>query len=481
MIEFSGAKRGYPWHGLWRQTPGVATGVITTPSGGDVTLPDMLTPSDGDCFLVAVPGMPSVETTPAEAASGQTWLSYALLSGKDSLLYGRNLGRERHIYVDDQGRSWRVLVQLVGTRGDGEIRAYIEVQRLGVVGVSSAPWSAPIELVVSYETSPDYAYGWSAEDIPIRLDINSLGSRMLVGAPRTVGYAAIAEIDLTGSPADGNFSASISLLADEQEDVWAVTNGDDVYVWMQFEEVSPGVWEWTGPYTSDVWPDGPLTYSVLRWTLGSTASHRYIAGARYSSVGAVEVARYEMDYSFSMTPTVSSSGRPAPASQDVVENIRVAVVCGAQSSQISVAQTQHGDGILFGGAADHFSFSGVVTISGMGDIPTFAELGRSPVNALDIYANLIQFPTPNMMIGGRFSNAVYAAVTPAVTIHPALPGTAIWNLSAAMIGPMIGKIGSISTPVIVESVTDSKPNFFATEHPVTGAIATATDQLICWV
>ncbi len=113
---FAGAKSGHPWHGVWSGT----TGKITTPGGGDIDCPGVPpkarlqnlpihidTAHAGDCYMVAVPGMPAVTTTPSEAAAGQTWLNYGLISGARNRLMGIELGAGDWIYVAPDKTRWR--------------------------------------------------------------------------------------------------------------------------------------------------------------------------------------------------------------------------------------------------------------------------------------------------------------------------------------------------------------------------------------
>lgn len=113
---FAGAKSGHPWHGVWSGT----TGKITTPGGGDIDCPGVPpkarlqnlpihidTAHAGDCYMLAVPGMPAVTTTPSEAAAGQTWLNYGLISGARNRLMGIELGAGDWIYVAPDKTRWR--------------------------------------------------------------------------------------------------------------------------------------------------------------------------------------------------------------------------------------------------------------------------------------------------------------------------------------------------------------------------------------
>jgi len=114
---FPGEKFGHPWHGSWSGS----TGKISTPAGGDIDCPGQPpkvraqnlpryvdTAHSGDCFKVAVPGLPAVTTTPEEAATGKTWLNYGLISGARHRLFGIELGKDDWIYIAPDGSRWRV-------------------------------------------------------------------------------------------------------------------------------------------------------------------------------------------------------------------------------------------------------------------------------------------------------------------------------------------------------------------------------------
>lgn len=114
---FAGDKFGHPWHGAWSG----ATGKITTPAGGDIDCPGLPptvrsqnlpmrsdTAHSGDCYLLAVPDMPAVTTSPEDAAAGKTWLNYGLISGAKNRLMGIELGRDGWIYIAPDKTRWRV-------------------------------------------------------------------------------------------------------------------------------------------------------------------------------------------------------------------------------------------------------------------------------------------------------------------------------------------------------------------------------------
>lgn len=90
---------GDPWHGLYR--------------GGVLELPNATTrtmlgtePTGGSNRKVAIPGIAAPTTSPTETALGMTWNNYAVITGDLNRLYGKNLGDNAWLYVDDSLVPW---------------------------------------------------------------------------------------------------------------------------------------------------------------------------------------------------------------------------------------------------------------------------------------------------------------------------------------------------------------------------------------
>lgn len=221
MIEFGGDKIGYPWHGLYR----AATDKITTPAGGDVSLPGYSNPGiDGSTFLIQIPGRPAVETTTAEAASGKTWLNYAIVAGKNGFIYGQAMGVERMIYVDPAGRCWLLAIHASGSRDDGAVELYVRWVRFGLfvdaVEASAVEWVATATKTVGFTLHTGYPVPGDSSWVEIQ-DISPNGQRLLLAVRRnTVGCAAVVEAVFSGSPADGTFDFTLQSLWDEAGEAW---------------------------------------------------------------------------------------------------------------------------------------------------------------------------------------------------------------------------------------------------------------------
>lgn len=228
MIEFGGVKCGWPWGGLYRRS----TDKITTPAGGDIERPTgSVWPFNGDCHLIQLPGLPEPITTPAEAASGQTWRNYGLISG--GTIYGQALGGNVYLYIDPQGDAWSFLLPFSGSRTGGQFSVEVWARRFGRVMPASTPGEAPSQ---RWSGSVGFSIN-SAGPADVNtdagfhvLDVAKNGRRVLFGGWRYYSgigmdslsprrYYAIAELVIDGTPGV-DLDCSITLLADESSEVW---------------------------------------------------------------------------------------------------------------------------------------------------------------------------------------------------------------------------------------------------------------------
>lgn len=230
MIEFGGVKCGWPWGGLYRRS----TDKITTPAGGDIDRPTgSVWPFNGDCYLIQLPGLPNPITTPAEAAAGQTWRNYGLISG--GTIYGHDLGGNVYLYIDPQGDAWSILLPFSGSRMGGQFSVEVWARRFGRVMPASTPGEAPS---LRWSGSVGFSINSAAPaDVNTDagfhvLDVAKNGRRVLFGGWRYYSgagmdslsprrYYAIAELVIDGTPGV-DLDCSITLLADESSEVWDV-------------------------------------------------------------------------------------------------------------------------------------------------------------------------------------------------------------------------------------------------------------------
>ena len=90
---------GDPLHGL------STNGVLALTNGQ--THPVYNPPNNGDCYIFKIPGLP----TPPAAPGGLTWLNYAVLTGFNRRLYGRNIDSRAWLFLDASGVVWLASIQ----------------------------------------------------------------------------------------------------------------------------------------------------------------------------------------------------------------------------------------------------------------------------------------------------------------------------------------------------------------------------------
>ena len=108
---------GLPYHGR------VVGGALTLPNSAviDYAQPGTSRGSDGETHLVRAPGAAVLERSAEEqaddTAAGRQWKIYAILSGKNRMIGGQELGENHWIYCDADGGNWVVSLQLekIGT------------------------------------------------------------------------------------------------------------------------------------------------------------------------------------------------------------------------------------------------------------------------------------------------------------------------------------------------------------------------------
>jgi hypothetical protein len=524
MIEFGGQNAGWPWHGIYR----ASTGKLTT-AGGDIDLPGQA-PNDGDCYLIQIPGLPTPDVSPDEVSAGMVWKNYALIyAGR---LYGKDLGGI--VYIDSENRPWRVFVTRGGTRTQKEIRVTVAAQRFGVVGPGAAPTLALAQMTVSFETHPDYPSGFAGNtDLAQILDVATNGKSFLVGVPRyRRGFAAIAEITLSGSPADGNFASNMSLLADELAiDNWSGVTGASsssgrwwLGLWREVDWSSPPVADSNGNYPVSpgayyaangdiVYFDGSsyathATYS-LRLTTGgaqpdsvanmgdgymsSVFSYRpfdvirpntkWLCGARYDASGAAKVIAASIDTrtdydepSFDDTPAYVSlsDSVPATASFGLIASAGVCTV----SAEITAGETvlERSEQVVTTTTPGDDSYAMTLTRNGsLAETVTYsAPLGSGYSyirfgGGISPASYITSTLTADRDVGvRRVTNSVYQSI---------MPGLAISNNSSSPISLVTQKYAGRYSGRLGQA---DYVAYYASEHPVTGDIEQGSDT-VCWV
>lgn len=522
MIEFGGEKIGHPWHGLYRAD----IEKIVTPAGGNIDPPGAV-PDSGDCYLVQIPGMPVPETTPAEAAGGQTWLNYALVS--DGRVYGKDIGQG--LYIDAAGRAWRLTIWLGGSRASKTITATVQATRFGEIGSGSATSVTRPEMSVTFDTNPDYPAFSGETTGAFLLDVALNGTKFLVGIRRRRGFSAVAEVTLSGSPADGSFSSSMALLADES----TIDDWSDLYSEESSGQYYLGVWreiDWSAPPSPFPSGDFPSTpgfyydidgvYTAFNGTSYSTGANywleittggteptlagalddgylgfvdgyrpidifrpdtKWLAGARYGIDWTAELFTASVgmraDYDppvFDDTPIYLAFGAGAPSLSSfglVASSGTCAVTCRTKaadtvidaSEQVVVTETP-GDDVYTMTLSRNGSFVSSVSYAAPdGSGYAYWRFGGaiSPVSFITSSAS------ENNNVGvRRVSNSIYQSAMPGLVISTN-PGSPISLVSAQFFSRYAGRL----------SVAEYS-GFYATEHPVTGVIAQGSN-VVCWV
>lgn len=534
MIEFGGKNIGNPWHGLYKQS----TGLITTPSGIEVELPSGQYPLTGDCFLVALPGLPEPETSDSDAAVGKTWLNYALISGRNRVFYGRTLG-EGIVYVAPDRSTWRVVVSPWGTRVEQEVHVQLSIQPFAGVVRSDVEYFTPITLTRSVSFSLGGVYDgqnsdqWLAEVV----DIDKNGAGVLIAVPRQWGVAAVVLLELSGIPGL-DFNATLALLADEstEDDVFGPgeTVEDPVSLMMRrdfswgadplplrYEDgvpvypSSPGIYNaadgtsfsfdgasyavdatyslerhdgdaptivgspWANPF------DGYISVAVdQRYSYDLTSS--FLVGARFADGSAQLVRATYRNYShtpvfgYSADPIVRSVGAPAAAlpaeySETLTSGVVATISSGGRTAEAIAEVSVFGSG----------SFS-IPVSPGLGG--GFGGDYAGSATASGQAPEVISFSRPpsnesrDLTIAGpralanlcRISNSIYAPVL------YRLDGNSIGFVDATIrvVGPFLGNTGDAAEFVEVQ---DSGGAVHGSEHPVTGSVVVSGNGVICWV
>lgn len=517
MIEFGGSNIGWPRHGIYR----ASTGKLTTP-GGDIDLPGR-DPNGGDCYLIQIPGLPTPSTSTEEAADGQTWVNHALIY--DGNLYGKDIGGG-FIYIDSENRPWRIFVTRGGTRAQKEIRVTISTQRFGFVGTGTAPTVTLAQMTVAFDTHADYPSSFGGNTSPAQLiDVSKNGNKCLVAVPRYRGYAAVAEVTLSGSPADGTFSSNMSLLSDESMvDSWPAVS---------FWETTGNIFladywsfDWTAaptPDTSGNLPTARGVYSAITgasmafdgasgyathttretrvltaapdlvggvddgyrsWSFQSPSEFlwqaKWLAGARYDSTWAAVVVSSEVENSISYEIDfpgaeperiqIGATYNPPLRFETADQTIKSTVFFGADSSEytqrVLTTVEQTGVGAFAVDSKLYRNGSEVKSVVTSKTSPwSSGSHGRLRTQYDEVFSGSIT-------VGAiRRSNSVYVASGRMVELGPETglaAGVTRYSTTLAF-GNATGRIGSAASS-----------GTYASEHPITGAIAHG-NSAVCWV
>ena len=532
MIEFGGKKIGCPWHGLYRQS----SATILTPGGVVIDWFSDTPPTLTDTYLVAISGMPVHETTAAETSQGETWLNYAILSGTSFVTYGKAIFGP--LYIDDAGQAWRLSVVTNGTRLGGELSVSITAQRFGFVGAGSAPTISLPTLSVAFGVNPDFPWPERFSGA-VLLDVATNGRSLLCGVSHWGGFAAVAKIDISGSPATGDFAADIELLSDETSDDWSSFSTPTVdgyvhsglyreYVWGAAPLILPGGSYPTSPgqyisadginfafngsqYAVDLdWSirltdtlppiaeflsDG-FVYAGGGFQKTSSWSCRFISGARFEHDGAEAVITTMLDYRLDYSASVISGSIRRPIG--VLDGVAVADFSESMSESLTASVNAGSSFVTQCGHVCETTTTGQIyeSVGGVGrrvevDCNALLTSGDSPTLSLEYSQSVrrgpsvgpVRFGIPadvfsSISIGGiRCSNSIYQIQLP--KINPLVSGDSLslnYTTGVFIAGELCGRISSIASPA-AELLPGS---LFATEHPVSGDISASFDGWVCY-
>lgn len=529
MIEFGGENIGNPWHGLYRQ----ATGKVTSDAGVVFDWPAEVDPISGDCYLISRPGMPDPTTSSAEAAAGKRWTNYTLMSGAYRVLYGKSIW-PKFVYLDPDARAWSVSLSVAGDRLGQQIDISISVVRFGLVR-DDAPPETPISMVLSttFDLSDVYTgvnqTMWQADV----LDIDKNGQGVLIGVPRQWGFAAVALLELSGTPGH-DFAADMSLLADEttvdsftgveeeraprlyivinRQYEWGeapipisyTTEGAPVYPGYPgiFAAAAGGYFAFNGSQyaTSATYSmsesssepsviadnsalDGPVSYLYDEPYQGDRM-YTFIAGARFVAGEPVICKIHDKNWygqdsiSYSVPSKTFAVGTaplsiPGAYSETVVSGARCTVVGGQESAAQSLA-TVNGVGSFWAPVVNsgHGSFASAAVGTYTGVVVTDGQADSAVGYAINYSdgARIRPIFSAHRSSIWRVSNSVYAPV-----LYKAQGSNGGYvDPTTRFSGPFTGAVGNL------DSYVSYGARCHASEHPVTGQISVDPD-VVCWV
>lgn len=151
---------GHPWHGLVKNATLTLSNGETRPS---------LQPTGTRhwektaAHLLARPGLPAVVRDEAQQtadnAAGRQWRNTALMSGENALLYNKELGVGRFVWIDQAGDRWLIDASaLHGQTWTNEtVPAFVTltIRRFGAFGIEDAPRPFNVTIPALGQDSPD--------------------------------------------------------------------------------------------------------------------------------------------------------------------------------------------------------------------------------------------------------------------------------------------------------------------------------------
>jgi len=486
-------KFGHPWHGLYSN----ATGNVTPPAGPAFAIPGV--PPNGDlfnppgfCVKLAKPGLPAVSNDAADIAAGRTWLNYALLSGGYQRLYGRDMGGP--IYIAGDGSAWHVDINRNPTSAGGVTRLEI-ILNLTNFGEISDPAAAVVTQSTAMVNAP-----FTGGDITgygvlsIVEDINENGSKFLISVfvplPATPipsrRVLGLFEVTIAGIPPAA--TASITKLADiidsagqttSMNQVWKIAYLDNNSAPQYLVQANPAAPGWVARNNWRSWPVSQNDYNEQTDLIGA----RYVAGVaqvmtlyrkeHFTGTGDIAISGvvtspvFDCLFTFTKSSTYTVSAELRAAGVAIFSQSYSVTASGTASVNLSAA----GSPVSTYSSSTIFNFGS----GGSTTIPNIEDWVYGQIGGAASFAHLGPNggPNPYTIFGGwRYSNTVYGLINR----EPLLPDTPLTD--NVIFRGVVGALGSDST--IYAPTPFSSGAKYASEHPVTGAIARDTTP-VCWI
>lgn len=453
---------GFPWHGLYRK----ATSDVLLPSGATkalsaVGLTSGTPPQDGDCYRVQHPDAPGAVTSAEETAQGMSWLDYALFAGSGRRYGGDEIGAKRWVYVAPDGSVWLVNLPIIGTAvGTGALSTTLTLSPFGRLGEPEdpAPTSQSIAVSISSDWfTADYAPYYDDNRLYID-DINPTGSRALITPGISFGML---ELRISGTPP----AATAELVA-----LWSITEGKGVeFATSTITDAAVGLR--TKPVGS-----GTASSGVSGVRLGA-----FYAPDGVTVTPVLYTAQVDSTRSFSWT--LDASGYyiiDYYNTQSVVASAEISVAGRSVRWEITASETAESDGgnlvnrsvtlpfqpltLTFSGTdgssspiVDNDQLSGLSTI-----------MWHSFPDRLEHLAFKIQ--------AMRYGNGLWGLVVVDKTgaLWPSPPSLYLYRANSTLVGKVA------NGGVAVSEVNGGNVRRFASEHPVSGAIAHDV-SVVCWI
>jgi len=485
-------KFGHPWHGLYSN----ATGYVTPPAGPAFAIPG-IAPSGTDfnppgfCAKLAKPGVAAATNDANDVAAGRTWLNYALLSGGYQRLYGKNMGGP--IYIASDGSAWHVDVNRnpTSTSGVNRLEIILNLTNFGEISDPAATVVTQATTMVSatFDAGGDIA---GAGVLSIIEDINETGSKFLMSVFETVSTTpfpfrrvlGLFEVSITGIPPSA--TASITKLADfvgsssqatSVSQTWKIAYMDGTWSPQYIVQSSYNAPGWVAINNWRSWPTAQNDYTEHTLLIGA----RYVAGVaqimtlhrkeNYTGTGDVSISGVDVtggdclwtftkSSTFTVTAEIRANGA-AVLSQSMSVTASGTASISYKSGLAPVTSSSSSTIFNFG--------SGSTTLSGVESWRYGSQAGADSYGPLGPNAG----PNGEAIFGAwRYSNSVYGLIHREYL----LPGATITN--NVVFRGVVGAVGSEST--VYSPTLFSGGAKYASEHPVTGAIARGASP-VCWV